>query len=243
MDEEGRLQVQSIFATIQGEGPLAGRPAVFVRLAGCNLRCWFCDTDFESKIDNVMEAKRVVEDVRSAIDVLGESAINLVVITGGEPFRQNIIPLIDQLTREDFRVQIETAGTLWVDGIDEYIRNDDLTIVCSPKTPQLHDMIEAWCRDYKYIVSAAEPRASHDGLPLALTQTKGPRQSFQGIEVNAAIKPIARPHPDSGSQVWLQPCDEGSEVLNARNRELCVKLAMKHGYRISLQTHKILNIE
>jgi len=43
------LEVQDIFSTIQGEGPFAGKPAVFLRLAGCNLRCFFCDTDFESR--------------------------------------------------------------------------------------------------------------------------------------------------------------------------------------------------
>ena len=42
------LEVQELFPTIQGEGPLAGHPAVFIRLGGCNLACAFCDTEFES---------------------------------------------------------------------------------------------------------------------------------------------------------------------------------------------------
>jgi 7-carboxy-7-deazaguanine synthase len=47
LTEDGSLDVVDIFPTIQGEGPNAGRPAVFVRLWGCNLTCSFCDTDFE----------------------------------------------------------------------------------------------------------------------------------------------------------------------------------------------------
>lgn len=45
--DDGALYISGIFATIQGEGPLTGTPAIFIRLSGCNLQCGFCDTDFE----------------------------------------------------------------------------------------------------------------------------------------------------------------------------------------------------
>ena len=79
----GDVEIVDIWKTIQGEGPLAGCPSVFIRLAGCNLRCPWCDTDYTSN-RKLWRASEVVELVR-AIRPSG-----LVVLTGGEPFRQDI---------------------------------------------------------------------------------------------------------------------------------------------------------
>lgn len=243
MDPEGRLAVQAVFATIQGEGPNAGQPAVFVRLAGCNLRCWFCDTDFESKIDNVLSAEQVVVEVNAAA---ADRPIPLVVLTGGEPLRQNILPLIQKLVEDGYRVQIETAGTLWVEGLHVYTASDEVELVCSPKTPTLNEEVEHWCLHYKYIISAGEP-AADDGLPFALTQARKELiQRNTGLERKKLYRPHREPRQSVSEEpvvIWLQPCDEGSELANERNRARCVELALKHGYRISLQTHKILKVE
>ena len=48
LDDGQELWVQEVFYTLQGEGPFSGQPALFIRLAGCNLRCFWCDTEFES---------------------------------------------------------------------------------------------------------------------------------------------------------------------------------------------------
>ena len=63
-DPLGVLKVHSIFNTIQGEGPLAGKPAVFVRLAGCNLQCVQCDTDYTSK-EEKLSPPAIVERIKS----------------------------------------------------------------------------------------------------------------------------------------------------------------------------------
>jgi 7-carboxy-7-deazaguanine synthase len=122
------LWVQDVFYTLQGEGPFTGHPSVFIRMAGCNLRCFWCDTEFESStwhptLDELLER---VESVRP-------STCDLIVLTGGEPLRQNIVPLIDRLLARGLRVQIETNGTLWLD----LPADPRLTVVCSPKTPRL----------------------------------------------------------------------------------------------------------
>ncbi|MDE3061294.1 MAG: 7-carboxy-7-deazaguanine synthase QueE, partial [Pseudomonadota bacterium] len=120
-DEGQSLAVKRIFPTLQGEGPYAGHPAVFVRLGGCNLACAFCDTDFEGF------ATLAVNEIIGEVKRLAEGARRLVVITGGEPLRQNIVPLCEALLTEGFKVQIETNGTL------ARPLPENVEIVCSPK--------------------------------------------------------------------------------------------------------------
>lgn len=244
----GDLEVQEIFATIQGEGPYAGRPAIFVRTWGCNLRCWFCDTDFESKRE-LFAASALLKRVLEERDAHAPKC-NLVVLTGGEPLRQNILPHIAALTQEGFTVQIETAGTLWVPGLEYYVCLGTVDIVCSPKTPRVHQMIERYCDHYKYIISAGEPQGA-DGLPMAFTQD----DEFERLK-NVCVKMLYRPATTPDTHVWVQPCEEYMPVISftkavnslpdavrtKRNIDLCVELAMRFGYRVSLQQHKILNL-
>lgn len=115
------LSVQHIFATIQGEGPHAGVPAVFVRLGGCNLACNFCDTEFESF------KEMQLGDIIGEVIRLAKYGEKLVVITGGEPLRQPIEAMCDALLNADFDVQIETNGTLYRE-LDKRV-----DIICSPK--------------------------------------------------------------------------------------------------------------
>ena len=127
-DGGASLWVQEVFATLQGEGPFAGEPAVFVRLAGCNLRCFWCDTEFESSSWHPS-----MEELVERIESTRAPHCDLVVLTGGEPLRQDVSLLIDALLGRGHRVQIETNGTLWVDLPED----ERLTVVCSPKTTRL----------------------------------------------------------------------------------------------------------
>jgi organic radical activating enzyme len=150
-----RLDVKHIFPTIQGEGPNAGVPAVFIRLGGCNLACEFCDTEFED-----FEGMALEEIVRRAREVRG--ACTLAVITGGEPLRQNIAPLCEALMAKGFRVQIETNGTLYRKLPAE------VEIVCSPKYTQggyapIRGDLLAEIGALKFLVAAT--RAGYDGVP------------------------------------------------------------------------------
>ena len=106
--EDGIVEVHSIFYTIQGEGPFCGTPSVFVRLAGCNPQCPWCDTEYSSSRMEMTPFEVVVQaKVRFRLPKGG-----LVVITGGEPFRQNLSYLLRALTEHGYYVQIETNGTL-----------------------------------------------------------------------------------------------------------------------------------
>ncbi len=100
------LKVNEIFKSIQGESTFAGLPCAFVRLAGCNLRCSFCDTTYAYDEGTEMS----VEEVIGAVENLG---CNLVEITGGEPLLQkDVCTLADRLLRKKYRVLVETNGSL-----------------------------------------------------------------------------------------------------------------------------------
>ena len=213
---DGMLWVQEVFRTIQGEGPLAGRPAVFIRLAGCNLACKFCDTEFES---GTMRKEELVAAEAFALSAGWPRP--LFVLTGGEPFRQDIRPLVTLLLKAG-EVQIETAGTLWLNDLDPRVQ-----IVVSPKTGKLHERFPGIIRDWKYIIRAGE-LDPEDGLPIFSPQT-GVRQR------------VARPIHDE-QQVWVQPCDDHELMRNKENLEAAKQSALKFGYRLSLQQHKILEL-
>lgn len=230
LDPEGMLWVQEIFPTIQGEGPNAGISSLFIRLAGCNLKCWFCDTDFESK-----RSLYSVKDLYGAALVNANAPCHLIVLTGGEPFLQNITPFIERAAKDNWTVQIETAGTLWVTGLERFLLSGVVQLVCSPKTGKVHSQIERYCKHYKYILRASEPLAS-DGLPFVLTQHKFDKDNPKTQNATKLYR------PDDGRTIWVQPCDEQDEYYNRQNRELCAKLVMLHDYRLSLQQHKILNL-
>jgi len=108
------MVVTEIFQSIQGESSYAGRPCIFVRLTGCNLRCRWCDTAYAFYGGTRMTVEEVLERVRAFAGRDGSEAsgrIPLVELTGGEPMLQpEIHPLIEKLLGENYTVLIETSG-------------------------------------------------------------------------------------------------------------------------------------
>jgi 7-carboxy-7-deazaguanine synthase (Cx14CxxC type) len=122
--------VKEIFLTLQGEGMQAGRRAVFLRFAGCNLwtgreedrasaQCTFCDTDFVG-MDGENGGRYDAPGLAAKVEALwGQGDYPLVVITGGEPMLQLDPALIEALHARGFEIAVETNGTLPApDGID-----------------------------------------------------------------------------------------------------------------------------
>ena len=97
-------RINDIFYSLQGEGRNTGRAAVFVRFAGCNLRCPFCDTEFEAF------REMTDEDIVVAIKALCPQPV-LVVLTGGEPTLQVDESFVDLLHHHGFEVAMESNGT------------------------------------------------------------------------------------------------------------------------------------
>lgn len=222
-DDGSSLEVHSIFYTIQGEGPYCGHPAVFVRLAGCNLQCPSCDTEYtEGRI------KYTVEEILAQIDMAWQISHKpaLVVITGGEPFRQNITPLIDNLINEGYKVQIETNGTL--PPSNNLFNYRELTVVCSPKAGKVHPNLLPYIDAYKYVMN--HDSIDMDGLPIrALNHSASPR--------------VARPYPGFDGPVYLQPMDPKNDEEYARNVFAVRHSCMRNGYILQLQIHKLIGVD
>ena len=235
-----QYRVQAKWKTIQGEGPFAGRVAYFIRLAGCNLRCWFCDTDFESQYENIETTKQI----SAWLDTEHPSPLTrLVVLTGGEPFRQDLIPLCSELAlRHNCHVQIETAGTLWCDGLQRLTHNarhglaapQGVSVVVSPKAAKVHHMIFLTASAWKYVVRAGELDPD-DGLPAFSTQQRGEKQRI--------ARPPTSVRREEPERVYLQPMWDPDAAACAANVKAVAEACLKFGYRASLQQHRILGVE
>lgn len=205
--------VKELFLTLQGEGFHAGRRAVFVRFAGCNLWsgreqdratavCRFCDTDFVG-IDGdgggrFADAAALADAAAAA---WGSSLIaRFVVLTGGEPMLQIDDALVDALHTAGFEIAIETNGTIAVHrGID--------WVCVSPKA------------------GSVVVQRSGDELKLVWPQA--------GSDVDEIERWDFR-------HFLIQPMDDPAAD---ENRAAAVELAMtRPGWRLSLQTHKLLGL-
>jgi 7-carboxy-7-deazaguanine synthase len=221
-EQGSTLDVHHFFDSIQGEGPLVGIPATFIRLAGCNLECPLCDTDYTS-----IRTQMTPEDILLYLQKSNRKAGYLIVITGGEPFRQHIWPTVELLIENGYKVQIETNGTLWQTG-DWY--NESVIIVCSPKTPTINEKMKPYIHSYKYVMSADD--IGEDGLP------SHPLDNLVGSE-----RDVARPHAGFKGSVYLQPVDVGDPHENRRHQLACANSCMEHGYTFCLQVHKLIDME
>lgn len=120
------MKVVEIFRSIQGEGPLIGTPCVFIRFAGCNLKCGYCDTKYSWVGGTEIDIDSIVDEVLKLMDR------GWVILTGGEPFLQELNELEDLLRKlvKKFKIAVETNATISVpSNILSYID----VIIASPK--------------------------------------------------------------------------------------------------------------
>lgn len=141
------MKILEIFRSIQGEGSYMGIPCIFIRFAGCNLHCDFCDTKESWGQSNAQEMS--IQDILEEADKYNCSQV---VITGGEPCMVEELPdLVDALIENGFCVGIETNGTL---PTPKSKFKDALWVVCSPK-PETNYQIHEDCHpdELKYVVT------------------------------------------------------------------------------------------
>lgn len=111
-----KYPVMETFTSVQGEGAFSGVPSFFIRLAGCNVGCVWCDVK-ESWDEKVHPLKTV----REILDLASASKTKVVIITGGEPTMHDLNPLTTELSALGFRVHLETSGTEVLTGSFDWI--------------------------------------------------------------------------------------------------------------------------
>jgi 7-carboxy-7-deazaguanine synthase len=209
--------VKEIFYTLQGEGALSGRPAVFCRFSGCNLwsgreedrataACTFCDTDFVGMDGTYGGRYNNAAALADRIAALwppaeqDEASARFVVCTGGEPLLQLDPPLIDALHARAFEIAIETNGTIEPPaGID--------WVCVSPKA------------GVPIVVAAG------DELKVVVPQPGLDPLAFAGLDFR---------------RFSVQPMDGPARI---RNTEYAIAFCLAHPrWQLSLQTHKMTGI-
>lgn len=208
------LDIQKIFKTIQGEGPFAGRPSIFVRLGGCNLACNFCDTEFEDFSSYTLQT--IIDEINKlSLNKKKLRSVELIVITGGEPLRQPIEELCSRLINQGFTVQIETNGTIYRDLPSE------VHIVCSPKPG---------VQGYKTIREDLLKKISAFKFLVA-----------KNLKFYNSIGDVGQ--TKYNIPVYIQAIDQNDEKLNQENIELAIEQSLETGSYLSVQIHKYLQIE
>lgn len=221
--------VKAVWRTLQGEGAWAGRPAVFVRLTGCNMWSGYeadrvrdaegndascplwCDTDFTKEGAQKLTASELADEM---LAVAGE--IRFCVLTGGEPFLQADGPLIEALHHAGFFVATETNGTIAL--AETFGDKPPDWVVCSPKLAADQVVLEAM-DELKLVVPDYQPKEFRSLIGRTRTNLIGGSES---------------------KFLWLQP-EDGPRLAEATR--MAIDLAQSNPeWRVSVQTHKVLDI-
>lgn len=206
------MKINEIFYSLQGEGFFTGTPAIFIRLSGCNLACPFCDTRHQTF--TTLSAAEVLQQI-------AKYPATHVVITGGEPALQLTDEFVEQLHQAGYFVQVETNGTLPLPANLDWI-------TCSPKQSPITPSAEN--------LSSILPHIEEIKLLFMNDATD------RRIPAYAAVP--ARYH-------YLQPCDHSIEEpdpgmlaeANSSTLSACIDYIKSNPiWRLSLQTHKLINI-
>lgn len=210
--------VKEMFLTLQGEGAQAGRRAVFLRFAGCNLWtgreedradavCRFCDTDFvgmDGENGGRFADAAALAQAVSALWGDAPAEARFVVVTGGEPMLQLDAALVEALHGESFFIAVESNGTL-------------------PATPGID-----WL--------CVSPKAGSEVVQRAGDELKL-------VWPQAGIDPVALEGWAFAHRL-VQPMDMGEAAANAETQAAAIHLVMaRPRWRLSLQTHKLLGLK
>jgi len=111
------LYLIEIYKSVQGESSYAGRPCIFVRLAGCNLRCSWCDSEYTFTGGYKLSENEVIAEIAKL------APVKLIEFTGGEPLLQEreLIPLMDRLLADGYELMIETSGERPIDNVPKAV--------------------------------------------------------------------------------------------------------------------------
>jgi organic radical activating enzyme len=246
--DKTELAVTSIFNTIQGEGPLAGQPAVFIRLAGCNFgdkkdTCGFCDSAFHLDQARWLKPLELAEEAAAI-----KNKSRVVVITGGEPLLQtNLWELLAILPRYFDTIQIESNGTPAYFFAPALGRQDWLDIpVMLVVSPKANDRLKkytptppavlAHTSALKFLLSA-DPESVYHTVPDWAAADKRLRNAARDL-IPVYVSPIAvykKAYQGEVSSIWDRELIDAEATQ--RNYVYAAQYCIDNGYILSLQTH------
>lgn len=185
--------IHETFHSLKGEGAYTGQAMFFIRLAGCNLSCEFCDTDY---------SETEVLSIREILDRAERFPGHYIVITGGEPLIHDVIPLVDTLRSESYTVHLETNGTLDIPPVFDWV-------AVSPKGGELKealfaaDEIKFLCGlpDWAEYIKRVEPYVRYECqkllMPIAKATNEPIRTEEDFIQANVdAAMAYCLTHPE-----------------------------------------------
>lgn len=263
-ERQDKVCVTSVFATLQGEGPFSGRPAIFIRMAKCNLACSFCDTYFDK--GDWLFPDEVAAMVRKEYGKLYDDEPRKagIVITGGEPTLQpklaNLVGLLASEMHYSF-IQMETNGILassWM--------HPSLTIVCSPKCAEKegkptvylepHSDVMQNAHAFKFVIKA-DPSSPYYYVPRwALEWRKRTGRAVYVSPMNEYNRLPAMVSAMQEPSMFAPSMEERnrSEIVsfwdpglldmrkNQENHEYAARYALHNGLFLSLQMHLYASI-
>lgn len=207
-----KLLINEIFFSIQGEGPNMGKPAIFVRLGGCNLACSWCDSKYTW---DPKQADNKVSDLMTLVKQIKKYPCKHLVITGGEPMLQQdkIKALLEKLP--GYTAEIETNGS-----IESKITDLVEQINCSPKLKN----------------------SGNPSYPLSLKPTNKKvlykfvvQKRADVAEIKAYVKKYKLPK----ERIWLMPEGTTKSAIEKRSKWL-IEVCKKEGYNFTPRLHIML---
>ena len=237
-------RINDIFYSLQGEGYNTGRAAVFVRFAGCNLRCPFCDTEFDTHREMtddeiVAEISRYeVRDARYENSMEADSSI-------GSNLAPRTIPDVPSPTRSL-----------------SYLAPRNLLVVLTGGEPTLQvdeafvDLLHRHGFEVAMESNGTRPAPQNLDWLTVSPKLRGERREERGERVPDELKVVFDENTDPEAylvprishlaprHLYLQPCDTGDAERNARIINRCVEYIKEHPHwRLSLQTHKLVGFK
>ncbi len=207
-----RLRLTEIFYSIQGESTFAGRPCVFVRLTGCQMRCRWCDTEYAFQGGSWW----TLDEILAKVAEVAGYRCSLVEVTGGEPLLQpGALPLMGRLADAGYTVLLETGGGLDISKVD----------------PRVHRIVDVKCP------ASGESEANRwENLELL-----GPRDEVKLVIADEADYRWARRQVEERGLAAVCPVLFSPVIGELEPRELAEWILRDHlPVRFQVQLHKLL---
>ncbi len=222
---ETKIDISEIFLSIQGEGLYTGEPTIFVRFQGCDLGCTYCDSKYTWKPNKESSSSRfttkeIIEELLT-YDKIGNTNVNWLCITGGEPLQQynGFLELVAGI-RKTYKIEVETSGLIPLPtgyiftDVDSWVVDVKLPSSGVTKFPVLEDLRRLRLKDQvKFVIETDE-----DFLYAYKILNKYP----------------------TDARVLVSPKFDDKGEVDEKLMQDCVDFCITNGCRLSLQIHKYI---